>query len=153
MTIILTFSINSISILQQFPVQSEYMPTISFYFILSIFFTLISLLWFIFISYFSEKKYLPGFLLKAVGLMDKLISKINFGKKKQVTLNKYKVNEDESSQNSAETNQKSKVKDEKKEEEEKLFKKAIFILKIIAFFVLFLSMLISFLIIWLEIAA
>ena len=96
---------------------------------------------------------MPGFLLKIVDHIGKLFEKVSFGKKKKVTLNKYKAKEDESGQDTAEENKKSKVvKDEKKEEEEKLFKKAIFSLRIIAFLVLFLAMLISFMVIWVDIA-
>ena len=96
---------------------------------------------------------MPGFLLKIVDHIGKLFEKVSFGKKKKVTLNKYKAKEDESGQDNAEENKKSKVvKDEKKEEEEKLFKKAIFSLRIIAFLVLFLAMLISFIVIWVDIA-
>ena len=64
MSSILTFSIYSLRVSSDIPVQSEYLPIIGYYFIFAISFILVSFIWFITLNKFSEKKKLPKLLTK-----------------------------------------------------------------------------------------
>ena len=46
------------------PVQSSYLPLISLYFFLSLFYSMIALTWFVIMDRFQQKKDLPNFLKK-----------------------------------------------------------------------------------------
>jgi hypothetical protein len=62
MTTFLTFGVYTITISNSIPVQSEYLPAINVYFILSSQFTLWSLVWFIAESLMRTTGYMPLFL-------------------------------------------------------------------------------------------
>ena len=64
MSSILTFSIYSLRVSSDIPVQSEYLPIIGYYFIFAISFILVSFIWFITLNKFAEKKKMPQFLIK-----------------------------------------------------------------------------------------
>lgn len=63
MTSLLTFSVYSLRISGDIPMQSEYLPLITLYFVLSISYTFFSLFWFILANYFLTKTYLPKLVL------------------------------------------------------------------------------------------
>jgi nicotinic acetylcholine receptor, invertebrate len=73
-TCFLTFSVNLIIVAAEIPVQSDNVPTITMYFLFSIIFTLIGLLWFTFLNYFSTRNYLPLGLNHVAKFPEKLIS-------------------------------------------------------------------------------
>ena len=62
MTSILTFSVYSLRVSSDIPVQSEYLPIIGFYFIFAITFILIAFIWFIILNQFNEKKSIPRYM-------------------------------------------------------------------------------------------
>jgi hypothetical protein len=59
MTCFLTFSVNLIVISSEIPVQSDYLPVVSIYFLFSIIHSLTSIIWFTFISHCDRTNYLP----------------------------------------------------------------------------------------------
>lgn len=73
MTCFLTFSVNLIVISSEIPVQSDYLPVISIYFLFSILHSLASIIWFSFTGYFDKQGYLPN-------CFEKIISKISKNK-------------------------------------------------------------------------
>ena len=150
MTIILVFTINSISLLQQFPVQSEYMPTISYYFLLSIIFTLISMFWFLIINYLSEREHLPNWMLK-------ISSKLCCSKVKQKKLDLEKSKNKGSELEIPNSEEKNEQGDVEIEDEKKLKKKnfdnAIILLRLLFFVLIFICMLVSYLYIWIDISS
>ena len=149
MTIILVFTINSISLLQQFPVQSEYMPTISYYFLLSIIFTLISMFWFLIINYLSEKNYLPNWMLK---LSSKLCCSKD--KQKKLDLEKRKNKKESETPNNEEKNEQGDVEiEDEKKLKKKNFDCTIVLLRLLFFVIIFICMLISYLYIWIDISS
>ncbi len=69
MTIFLTLAIYSVRIASDFPVQGEYIPIISIYFIMGLLFTFISLVWFAYAEYLRTKKTMPKFMVKLAHLL------------------------------------------------------------------------------------
>lgn len=69
MTLFLTFSVYSLRIASDIPVQSDFLPKISIYFIISIIYALISMLWFIFCNHFTTKNKMPFFLYKLASIL------------------------------------------------------------------------------------
>jgi hypothetical protein len=61
MTCFLTFSVNLIVISSEIPVQSDYLPLISIYFIFSIIHSLVSIVWFSFMANVEKQGELPVF--------------------------------------------------------------------------------------------
>ena len=59
MTVFLTFGVYALKINGDMPTQSEYIPIVSIYFIVSTIYTLISLVWFVIAHYFALKSRIP----------------------------------------------------------------------------------------------
>ena len=59
MTVFLTFGVYALKINGDMPVQSQYIPIVSVYFIVAALYTLFSLIWFILANYFATKSYIP----------------------------------------------------------------------------------------------
>lgn len=66
MTTFLTFSVYALRVSGDIPVQSDYLPLISVYFIMSSLYTLVSLIWFIVANLLITKKHVPPFFKKLV---------------------------------------------------------------------------------------
>ena len=64
MTNLLTVAVYSLKVSGDIPIQSEYIPLISLYFYFSIFFTLISMMWFIIMNNCVTRNKLPIFFIK-----------------------------------------------------------------------------------------
>ena len=76
MSSILTFSVYSLRVSSDIPVQSEYLPTISYYFIFVITFILIDLFWFIILNFFNDRKKIPRPMELYAVYLRKFFSKI-----------------------------------------------------------------------------
>jgi hypothetical protein len=63
LSIFLTFSIYSLRISGEIPVQSEYLPMVSVYFIVSVVFILLTLCWVVLENQLRAKLYLPAWLM------------------------------------------------------------------------------------------
>ena len=74
MTIFLTLAIYSVRIASDFPAQGEYIPIISLYFVLGLFFTFISLVWFTYAEYMRTKQRMPACLAQLAKLLRSLSS-------------------------------------------------------------------------------
>lgn len=64
MTCILTFAVDSVRISSDIPIQSDYVPKITIYFVLSFFYNLFSMAWFKVYNYMSETNEIPWLLEK-----------------------------------------------------------------------------------------
>jgi hypothetical protein len=91
MTTFLTFSVYSINTSNSIPMQSEYLPAVTVFFLLSILFALVSLSWFIIENYFRAHKKMPApvkfyvkILRKIEGWLRSLLRKIKSLTKKKV---------------------------------------------------------------------
>lgn len=62
MTLFLTFSVYSLRIASDIPVQSDFLPKISIYFILSIIYAQLAMIWFILCNRFTTQGKLPMYL-------------------------------------------------------------------------------------------
>jgi hypothetical protein len=61
-TIFLTFSVSAVRISSSIPTQSQYLPPIILYFMLSQLFTLCAFIWFTIDSVLRAEAYIPGFM-------------------------------------------------------------------------------------------
>jgi hypothetical protein len=86
MTSFLTFSVQSLNLNNSLPVQSLYFPLISVYFMISIFTTFFSLVWFWIINNFITKNFIPKPLAKLAEAIEMCL----FCKKKQKEVVKVK---------------------------------------------------------------
>ncbi|CAF0885550.1 unnamed protein product [Rotaria sordida] len=68
----MTYSVYSLNFSSLFPQQSEYLMMITLYFLLSICWTLISMLWFIIYNYFTTKAEMPKSLYIFCGLLQRM---------------------------------------------------------------------------------
>lgn len=128
-------AIISVRVASDIPIQSDYLPLISLYFILSLFYTFISLNWFVLLNHFRSKNSLPKFL-ESLAVFYKLFC---FGIK-EFTCNKNKIRSFKADENKNETENNNKFED--------LISKINFL----AFSLLFVSMFSSNLAIWLVIS-
>ncbi|CAF1179055.1 unnamed protein product [Rotaria sp. Silwood1] len=72
MTCFMTYSVYSLNFSNLFPQQSQYLMMITLYFLLSIFWTLVSMVWFIMYNYFTTKVEMPKSLYSFCGLLQKV---------------------------------------------------------------------------------
>lgn len=82
MTTFLTFSVYSLRVANDIPIQSEYLPYIFIYFIFSVLYTLLSMIWFMIVNKLSSKVELPRGLEVISGVMKKILS-CNFKQKRE----------------------------------------------------------------------
>lgn len=71
MSCFLTYSVNSVRISGDMPVQSDYVPTINIYFVFSIAFTMFCMMWFILCNQYMSNSKMPFFLLKLASYFDR----------------------------------------------------------------------------------
>jgi hypothetical protein len=89
LTTFLTYGIYSLRVASDLPVQSQYFPIISYYFLFSILYTLIIMIWFIIANQFLISKEIPYFFEKLANLLSYLkcckwqASKVVFDAKKE----------------------------------------------------------------------
>lgn len=76
MTSLMTYSVYSVRISNEIPIQSEYMPLITLYFILSIFYTLITFIWHIVKNFLTTNKKWPKFVLAFGQLLQDMVEKV-----------------------------------------------------------------------------
>jgi hypothetical protein len=76
MTTFLTFSVYSLRIASDIPTQSEYLPSITLYFLLSTSYVLLALSWFICENFFRSNSFLPKPLRFMVHGVRNLIQKV-----------------------------------------------------------------------------
>jgi hypothetical protein len=69
MACLLTLTVNSVRVSNDIPIQSDYVPTITIYFVISIFYPFISMFWFVARNHFEKKCYLPIPLIKLVDFL------------------------------------------------------------------------------------
>jgi hypothetical protein len=79
MSTILTYAIYSINTANVIPQQSDFVPPITVFYIMSIFFTVTAFSWFILENFFRSRSYLPYLLSKWVGLCRQIESGIISG--------------------------------------------------------------------------
>ncbi|CAF1194699.1 unnamed protein product [Adineta steineri] len=92
MTCFMTYSVYSLNFSNLFPQQSQYLMMITLYFLLSICWTLISMIWFVICNHFISKAEMPKFLYIFAGLLQKKVFLFCFpppkdDKKKDVIVN------------------------------------------------------------------
>jgi hypothetical protein len=75
LSVFLSFAVYSLRISSELPVQSEHIPTITIYYIVSIVLTLMVMLWFYLFNAIQASGHIPLFLLKIVLLIRKFGSK------------------------------------------------------------------------------
>ena len=73
MTSWMTFAVTGLRISGEIPVQSDYLPLITLYILLSILYTFAGFTWFIIANELSKKHRLPGFLLKIAYVVKKAL--------------------------------------------------------------------------------
>ena len=79
MTIFLTYAVYALRINNDLPTQSDFVPTIAIYFLISIIFTLLAMIWFFFCNQMTTKKYVPELFISIIQFIKKF--SINFKKK------------------------------------------------------------------------
>ena len=119
-------AIISVRVSNDIPIQSEYLPLITLYFVLSLFYTFISFAWFVYLEYLKSQKYLPAFTINFFLSLKRKIQFINKIKDKQ-----------------------NKTKSTGKNEIEE----TLAVLNNLVFFIIFIVMFSSFLSIWLIISS
>ncbi|CAF3139563.1 unnamed protein product [Rotaria sp. Silwood2] len=72
MTCFMTYSVYSLNFSNLFPQQSQYLMTITLYFLLSICWTLLSMTWFVIYNYFTTKAEMPKLLYDFCGLLQRI---------------------------------------------------------------------------------
>ncbi|CAF1259712.1 unnamed protein product [Adineta steineri] len=92
MTCFMTYSVYSLNFSNLFPQQSQYLMMITLYFMLSICWTLISMIWFVICNHFISKAEMPKFLYIFAGQLQKKVFLFCFpppkdDKKKDVIVN------------------------------------------------------------------
>ena len=125
-TTFLNMAIISVRVSNDIPIQSEYLPLITLYFVLSLLFTFISFAWFVYLEYLKSQKYLPAFTINFFLSLKRKIQFINKIKDKQ-----------------------NKTKSTGKNEIEE----TLAVLNNLVFFIIFIVMFSSFLSIWLIISS
>ena len=71
MTCFMTYSVYSLNFSGLFPQQSEYLMTITLYFLLSIVWTLLSMVWFVICNHYASRGEMPKLLYAFCGLLEK----------------------------------------------------------------------------------
>jgi hypothetical protein len=59
-------STNALKVSAEMPIQSDHLPLITYYFFLSLLYSLISFGWFFLMERFKTKRHLPAFLVKSI---------------------------------------------------------------------------------------
>lgn len=72
MTCFLTYSVNGVRIASDISIQSEFIPLINVYFIFSMVFTLVSMIWYVILNSFATKRTMPRFLIRFAELLEPL---------------------------------------------------------------------------------
>jgi hypothetical protein len=88
MSVILSFSVYSLNISNNLPVQSEYVPEITVFFLVCIFINLFAVFWFIQLNHFKSNDYFPEFYKAFAGSLQKLICIIFHTNKTTARINK-----------------------------------------------------------------
>lgn len=141
-TTFLNMGIISIRVSSDIPVQSRYLPLITLFFLLSLFYTFISFMWFTILEMFKSKNTLPKCLLLLANCLIKFRNLLNNCNKspniknQTIAIRVYSRNVADNS------------KDKKPNE---LFEK-ISVINILAFFIMFSMMFISYICIWIGIS-
>ena len=73
MTVIMAYSIYAVRISSDIPVQSNYIPVIKFFFILSNIWNLLAMVWFVLLNNFKSKEYVPKVFNSLGGILQKII--------------------------------------------------------------------------------
>jgi hypothetical protein len=73
MTSFLTFAVTGVRISGEIPVQSQYLPLINLYILLSIIYTLIGFMWFLIANHLSKKHHLPFLLERMAFVIRKIL--------------------------------------------------------------------------------
>ena len=73
MTTFMTFSVYSLRISTDMPVESNFVPMVTLYFILGISYTFLSFIWFIIANEFITKSYLPKFLISVASVVKRVL--------------------------------------------------------------------------------
>lgn len=73
MTMMITYSVYSIRIASDMPVDSRYFPLVALFFLMSVGYTFLSLIWFIIATEWESKKNMPQFLIKVAIFMKHLL--------------------------------------------------------------------------------
>ena len=73
MTTFMTFSVYSLRIASDMPVESNFVPMVTLYFVLGISYTFLSLVWFIIANHFIAKNALPNFLTEFASFLKRIL--------------------------------------------------------------------------------
>jgi hypothetical protein len=152
MTSILTFAVTSLRISNDIPIQSDYLPLITTYFLMSIVYTLTGLVWFVLLENFTKKKKLPWILLRITTSVNKMMIYMRRLIKDHKKINP-KLEKSESNKNSSLSNQhlESNKREEKIENDD--IEPNIKILNYMSFFALLSIICTCNLYIWLKISS
>ena len=72
MTCFLTYSVNGVRIAGDISIQSEFIPLVNVYFLFSMVFTLVSMVWYVVSNSFATKRNMPKPLIRFVQLLEPL---------------------------------------------------------------------------------
>jgi hypothetical protein len=64
-------STNALKVSDDMPIQSDHLPLITYYFFLSLLYSLISFVWFFVVDRLKSVKHVPSFILKLNALLEK----------------------------------------------------------------------------------
>ncbi|CAF1026896.1 unnamed protein product [Brachionus calyciflorus] len=154
MTIILTSSIYSLRVANDIPVQSDYLPLITIYFMVSTLYSILTLIWFIIANQMLAKSKIPNFMLK----LSKLFFTCQRKKTEKIVPHETNVTDDSNGQDKLEkkTTEKKKENIEKRDDkldDKKLTEKIIIIWNYIMFALMFSVIFICNLVIWIVIGS
>ena len=79
MTMLLTYGIYAIRVSSDLPIQSDYLPTISIYYITSLLLTVIAMIWFFYFNHLQTQNSIPSCLLKVAIFLRNI-----FGKRRKI---------------------------------------------------------------------
>lgn len=99
LTCLLTFTVNSLVVMNDMPVQSDYLPYITIYFMMSVTYPFLSIFWFIYFEDLREKKKLPRSYIKVCKYLIVLFEHLKISRCKNIKVSdsssNKKVSEDD----------------------------------------------------------
>ena len=162
MSTFLTYGIYSINTSSQIPTQSEYLPMVTLFFVMSSFYTLISFTWFLAENFLRSRFYMPPFLVWYVEklrmaerfLVEKTKALVNKIKKIKFSCNKQNATQVEPIEKLQVTVEKDDKRNEKEKKPDKeTFNRNIDYLNHHIFYIILFTMICSNLVIWISLGS
>ncbi len=155
MTVFLTLGVYSINVSSNFPLQSIYIPSINIYFLLGVFYTFISLGWFVIAEFLRSFSVLPTILLQIAYFSNYILCfnryKIDLNKKVNET-NKVSPTNSNTLFRKKESNNKNEETSKQTEYENSTNIMSIKALNYLVFLIMFISQLVTYIYIWVSLA-